>query len=51
MSIKIKSPVFVLFCKYILKNVEKKFTVEGFREGRSGYNKHTCLFSLRRLAF
>ena len=30
-----------LFCfvNFFLENVEKKFTVGGFREGRSGYSK------------
>ena len=29
-----------------LENVENKFTVGGFREGRSGYSKHNFFFAL-----
>ena len=36
-----------LFCfllKQFFENVKKKFTVGGFREGRSGYSKHNFFF-------
>ena len=37
-----------LVCKYCLEYVEKKFTLVcwGFREGRSGFSKHTYFFGL-----
>ena len=47
----VRSAIFDLFYEHILENVEKSLQSVGFREGQSGYSKHTYFFRLNQMWF